>query len=480
MYALGTFHLGFTIHDEYKVMGLAPYGDPARFSGSFNDLVRLDPDGGVRILPTPEIMAALAEAARVPGGPIEQIHKDFAAALQKALERGLLHLVAHYGKELSQRKLCFAGGVAQNCSANGKLLLSDLFDDVFVQPVAYDAGCALGAALWAHSIERPAMPAHNVRMFDLQLGLPTARNDDLRKVLNRWEFAVDWTEADDIADTGAKLIADGAVIGWMQGRAEYGARALGNRSIIADPRPAENKDRINAMVKKREGFRPFAPSVIDEMLHEYFDVPKRVAALPFMVFVVPVREQYRQTLGAITHVDGTARVQSVARTTNEKYWRLIRAFGGRTGIPMVLNTSFNNNAEPIVNTPEDALNCFLSTDIDYLLIGDFLVRKRGDKHDALVAAGIRLNPRYALIYRPASSGRVQSLVIDQVNHGSEPVSHEVIRVLAAAARDQSSLRDAACKERISLSGEFQMELFNCWFRRVFWIEAPGAAGLGGI
>jgi carbamoyltransferase len=377
--SLGYFYLttiaflGYRIFDEYKVMGLAPYGDPDRYQDLFKAVYTLEPEGQYSL--NMERLRGLFEVVspRRPWEPITQVHQDIAAALQRSLEEIVFHVLRHYRQATGQRNLCLSGGVAHNCTLNGKILRSGLFDDVFVQPASHDAGCALGAALYvdAQEAERPVRP----RLPHVYWGTDIGPADEVEAELRRWEDFVDIERVPDPCAAAAELLAQGQVLGWVQGRSEFGPRALGNRSIVADPRPSENKDIINAMVKKREAFRPFAPSVLEERVHELFDLPVGTR-LPFMVFTVSVREDKRDLLGAITHVDGSARIQTVSRQTNERYWRLIDEFGRRTGVPVVLNTSFNNNAEPIVDSVRDAVVCFLTTRLHGLVAGDFVVRKR--------------------------------------------------------------------------------------------------------
>lgn len=370
--------LGYGRFDEYKVMGLAPYGDPGALEEMFRATYRLLPDGDYE-LESPATLAGLAARwgllrhARRKGDPFAQVHKDFAAGLQGALEDIVLHVLRHLREETGERKLCLAGGVAHNCAVNGKVLYSGLFDEVFVQPAAHDSGNALGAALAALGAEgaRP-LPGG---MRHAYLGSDIGGEREVLRELRAWEPLLSFERPESICDATARLLADGAVVGWVQGRSEFGPRALGNRSILADPRPAENRERINAMVKKRESYRPFAPSVREERVGDYFVVPPGRTGFPFMIFVLQVREEARDTLGAVTHVDGTARVQTVSRDTNPRYWELIRAFEEITGVPILLNTSFNNHAEPIVDSVRDAIGCFLTTGIDYLVVGDYLVRK---------------------------------------------------------------------------------------------------------
>jgi carbamoyltransferase len=396
-FSLGRFYIrairfiGYRQFDEYKVMGLAPYGDPARFSEVFAKSYQLEEDGKFGAWSPWLTDAQLHELTRVSGEPFLQIHKDWAAALQVALEDIVMHVVRHYQKVTGLRNLALAGGVAHNCTMNGKLLNSGLFDKVFIQPAAHDAGAALGAALQVYFKER-GEPIRATRLTHVYWGTDIGSPDEVGFVARKWGGLIDYSRAEDIVTRTADLLADGAVIGWVQGRSEFGPRALGNRSILADPRPAENRGRINAMIKKREAYRPFAPTVLEEEVSKYF-VAQGGETLSFMTFVVDVQPSKRELLGAITHVDGTARVQTVSKEQNPRYWSLIKAFGDRTGVPMLLNTSFNNNEEPIVDSVEDAIVCFLTTDLDYLMVGDYIMRKKGELSES-IGDLVPVLPRY--------------------------------------------------------------------------------------
>jgi|SRR5579859_5512423 len=371
--------LGYGRFDEYKVMGLAPYGNPEVYRALFETCYTLLPQGEYR-LQTEETWistfgrAGLLAHARRRGASFSQMHKDFAAALQATIETIIFHVLDHYRKQTGETHLCLAGGVAHNCTANGKVLYSGLFDRVFVQPAAHDAGGALGACLYAWYESDPEARAKRLKHLYWGGNIPTGPS--LVSVLDEWSDFVEYKPVPDIAATTAGLLANGAVVGWVQGRSEFGPRALGNRSILADPRPATNKARINDMVKKREAYRPFAPSVIEEKMGEFFVMPEQAHDFPFMIFVLDVQEHVRDLLGSITHTDGTARVQSVSRDTNSIYWKLLSEFGKLTGVPILLNTSFNNHAEPIVDSVAEAITCFITTGINYLVIGDYLVTKR--------------------------------------------------------------------------------------------------------
>jgi hypothetical protein len=223
-------------------------------------------------------------------------------------------------------------------------------------------------------------------------GSPLPAPYQIEQSLRRWEKFVEWSHSDQIARLAASSLADGSVIGWVQSRSEFGPRALGNRSILADPRPAENRDIVNGMIKQRESFRPFAPSVLAEKASDYFDIPEGYETLPFMLFLVPVRPEQRAKLGAITHVDGTARVHTVTKNANHKYWELIQHFGDLTGIYMLLNTSFNNSAEPIVESVEDAVIAFITTGLHYLVIDDYWIAKREISDDLLLDCSLAIAP----------------------------------------------------------------------------------------
>ncbi|MER8550305.1 carbamoyltransferase [Mesorhizobium sp. M0208] len=389
-------YLGYGLFDEYKVMGLAPYGDPAPYRELFEQFYELSANGGGYRVHLDRIGPALLRNIEVrrKGMPFTQQHRDVSASLQEALERIVFHILRHHREATGMKRLCLAGGVAHNCTMNGKLLYSGLFDDIFVQPASHDAGCALGAALIVSN--EMGRPAPCERLQEVYWGPDLGTERAVQQELNAWAGHLEVERSDDVASSAADWIANGAVIGWVQGRSEFGPRALGNRSILADPRPAANKDRINAMVKKREGYRPFAPSVLEEDASEFFDLPDGRHEFPFMNFVVRVRDSKRALLGAITHVDGTARLQTVSRNANPAYWEVINAFKKRTGTPILLNTSFNNNAEPIVDSVADAIATFLTTELDGLVVGPFLVKKRAATLQDWTALAVSLPPYVSL------------------------------------------------------------------------------------
>jgi carbamoyltransferase len=392
-------YLGFKkFGDEYKVMGLAAYGEPAHLE-EFRRIVRTNGGMGFslgleyfkhhRTGPemswsdsgkTPELGAMFSDhmaerlgPSRDPAAPVEKIHRDGAASLQARLEEVLFEMLRALHTRTGQKAVCLAGGVAFNCVANGKIFDQTPFEQIFVQPAAGDAGLAVGAAYFIH---------HQVlgqpRSFVMEHAYwgPGYSPEQVRAAVSASRLQAEGMAISELpeevaAKEAAKEIAAGKILGWFQGRAEWGPRALGNRSIVADPRRADMKDILNARIKHREMFRPFAPSVLAESTGEYFE---RSYPSPFMTQAYSVRSEKREVIPAPTHVDGTGRLQTVTQEANPRYWRLIKEFANLTGVPVVLNTSFNDN-EPIVCRPEEAIECFLRTKMDVLVLGDILVRK---------------------------------------------------------------------------------------------------------
>jgi carbamoyltransferase len=477
--------LGYQRFDEYKAMGLAPYGNPETYSRLFQEFYHLLPDGNFEIVDADTstlrlIEAGILDQARRKGETLTQVHKDLAATLQATLEEIVLHVLKHYAHETKQKNLCFAGGVAHNCSLNGRILYSGLFDKVFVQPAAHDAGGAIGSAISVFRDERASQQPH--KLEHLYFGTDIADlSETPGKTLSRWGQFLTFEKVDSVAQRTAQLLAEGSVVGWAQGRSEFGPRALGNRSILADPRPAFNKLLINKMVKKREAYRPFAPSVLEERLHEFFDVPPDRAEFPFMIFVLKVREQMRELLGAVTHVDGTARVQTVSRKDNPKYWELIHEFQKLTGIPILLNTSFNNNAEPIVDSVEDAIVCFLTTGLDYLVVGDYIAQKKetvaDDAFEALVPS---LPKSRKLVKRTGLGGsgqwesvyEIQGTMSNYFARRVVTVSPEVFAVLMAAdgTRTLATLFAETGATDAYRRAQVREEMENLWDKRIITLR----------
>jgi carbamoyltransferase len=389
LYSLVTLHLGFDFNsDEYKIMGLAPYGDPSRFRAFFDQTVRLTEDGSIHIpalrlnrtreareryTSTRQHLANYLGPERRPDEEILDVHRDIAASLQECLDRTMLHLCGHFAKRTGLRKLALAGGVALNCTANGHLMRSGLFDEIYIQAAAGDDGSALGAALHRASL---AQEIRNRRMPVPFLG-PAHRISFDESNLD----CVRYSSLEETCAAAARLIAQGRVIAWYRGRMEFGPRALGHRSILADPSGPEMRDRINAMVKMREAFRPFAPAVSIEQVDRWFEASPG-AAYPYMIATVDVRPEYRAELPAITHVNGSARVQTVSAADNPEFHALLRAVGRVTGREMVLNTSFNVKGQPIVNTPEEAIETFLRTGIEYLFLENIQICRSSTEREA--------------------------------------------------------------------------------------------------
>ncbi len=378
-YAAISQFLGFKPNSgEGKAMGLASYGTPV-YADEFRKMLRLTPDGFELNLsyfdfyverPTrySRKMVDLLGQPRAPESEITKRHEDLAASMQEVFEEAILHLARLAKEKTGAKVLCMSGGATLNCSANGKLLKTGLFDQYFFQPACSDAGAGLGAAQYVtHVME--GVPRGRPQLLLDYLG-PRHSMDEVRDTLDKG--GIRYLAPGDAWETAGRLLARGYLGSVFQGQAEFGPRALGNRSTVADPRPAEMKDRLNATVKFREGFRPFAPSIHAERSAEYFE---GCDFSPFMLRVHPTRPERLHEARSVTHVDGGARVQTVQREDNPRYWHLIDSFRKETGTPLVLNTSFNIRGEPIVNSPSDAVKCYLTTGMDFLVLEDVLLVK---------------------------------------------------------------------------------------------------------
>jgi carbamoyltransferase len=421
LYSAFTYYIGFKVNSgEYKLMGLAPYGNPdspqtKEFVDKIkSDLVDIREDGsillnmdyfdfatGLTMCHNKKWLKLFGIVRRNEESHLTQPYMNLALAIQQVTEEIVLKLAATAKKITGSRHLVLAGGVALNCVANGKLLQSNLFDDIWIQPAAGDAGGALGAALasWHIGLEKERETRLNDdAMQGAYLG-PEFNSRDILKICNKYnakfQFIADF---DEMAADVAKLISEGKIIGWFQGRMEYGPRALGNRSILGDPRNPEMQKKMNLKIKYREGFRPFAPSVLEEDIEKFFELDR---PSPYMLLVAPLKKERRKPVPSnyhelkllerlyhlrsdvpsITHIDFSARVQSVNKEVNPRYWKLINEFKKVTGYGVLVNTSFNVRGEPIVCTPDDAYRCFMRTEIDYLIIGNFMFAK--EKQEAL-------------------------------------------------------------------------------------------------
>ncbi len=422
LYSAITYYLGFEVNEgEYKVMGLAPYGEPTYSKALRDNVVSIGDDGALTLdlsyfgfLNSDKIINSKLDS--VLGGPprqkdsrVERRHMDIAASVQDVCNEAVDRAARYTKKETNCANLVMAGGVSLNCVANGLLQRTGLFDQIWVQPAAGDAGGSLGAALYvSHQVLKQSRPAagvdrqkgsllgHAFRHFEIEaflagIGAVYEKIDDEAKLLQEV----------------ARLLDEQNIIGWHQGRMEFGPRALGSRSILADARPRDTQRRVNLSIKYRESFRPFAPVVLKEKLHDWFDVPEGVDDSPYMLFIHPVSERVRcdikdaersllnsedlnerlsvprSQIPSVTHVDYTARIQTVDEERHGRLCRLLRAFESRTGCPVLVNTSFNVKGEPIVCSPEDALRCFLRTEIDVLVIEDYVLRKKDQPEEMI-------------------------------------------------------------------------------------------------
>ena len=391
-YTAFTQLLGFPHYgDEYKVMGLAPYGEPRYvdkvkevieftenglfklnlkyFRSAKSGIISYGPDHMPHVAPLySEILEEKFGKSRKKDEPLSQYHKDLAASVQRTTELLIFHLLEHLYKKTGLKKVCVAGGVAQNSVANGKITRNTPFAEVYIPSAGHDAGISMGAALYVynHVLDKPrAKPvwsAYTGSRFS---------NDEIEEYLKSRNIEYKKYSDEDLYERVSERLINAGVVGWFNGRAEFGPRALGARSIIADPRRTDAKDLLNSKIKRRESFRPFAPSILKEYVNEYFEVTDVV---PFMEKVFPVKKEKHSLIPAVTHADGTGRLQTVDKLTTPRYYNLIEAFRKKTGVPVLLNTSFNEN-EPIVNSPKDALECFLRTNMDMLVMENIVVER---------------------------------------------------------------------------------------------------------
>ncbi|HEY3641636.1 MAG TPA: carbamoyltransferase [Xanthobacteraceae bacterium] len=424
LYSAFTYYTGFRVNSgEYKVMGLAPYGTPRYAQLIYDNLIDLKPDGSFRLnleyfdyctgltMTNERFDRLFGAPARDPETLIEQRDMDIAASVQVVLEEAVLRLTRSLAAETGEENLCLAGGVALNCVANGKVLRDGKFRNIWIQPAAGDAGGALGAALAAYHIhagQARARPNAIDGMSGAYLG-PEFGPQEIEQGLCAVGARFTTLERSAMLDTAAAALADGQAVGWFQGRMEFGPRALGNRSILGDPRSPAMQKNLNLKVKYRESFRPFAPAVLRDQAAEWFELD---VDSPYMLLVAPVAKPHlrpmneaeaalfgidklnvaRSSIPAVTHVDYSARVQTVHRETNPAYYDLIRRFHQLTGCPLLVNTSFNVRSEPIVCTPADAFRCFMGTEIDMLVVGNCVLRKEQQDHRLKVDYKDRFEP----------------------------------------------------------------------------------------
>ena len=385
-YSAFTYFLGFKVNEgEYKLMGLSSFGEPKYYDLIMNNLIDVKKDGSIRLnmkyfaytydkVMTNEKFSNLFNCSvRKEDSEFKKIHFDIGASVQLVLEEILLKMVNHVYQETKLENLCLGGGVALNGVANNRILNEGPFKKIFIPPAPGDAGSAIGCALYAYynlfNKERIIENKSSITSQNIFSG-PSHSNDEILIFLKKYNIPYKKIPDDKLTKETAKIISEGNVVGWYQNRMEWGPRALGNRSILADPRREEMKDIVNEKIKHRERFRPFAPSILEEFVNEYFelDIPS-----PYMLLVSKVKKP--ELIPAVTHIDGTGRVQTVSKEVNSLYYDLISEFYKLTNIPVLLNTSMNVRGEPIVNTPEEAFSMILKTDMDYIIMGNYLIQR---------------------------------------------------------------------------------------------------------
>ena len=411
LYSAFTYYTGFRVNSgEYKIMGLAPYGKPKYKDLIYKYLIDVKDDGSFTMnmdyfnynvgltMTNRKFNKLFGGPPRIPESELTQKEMDLARSVQEVTEEIVIKIAKHVRKHTGMKYLCLAGGVALNCVSNGKLLRSGIFDDIYIQPAAGDAGGAIGCALiaWYQYLNNKRIAnGSSDTMNGAYLG-PQFSNEFIKAYLEENNYPYRELNDMELVDTVTDFIADEKVIGWFQGRMEFGPRALGNRTIIGDARSKNTQKTINLKIKYRESFRPFAPSIITEKISEYFDIDR---PSPYMLLVADVKENkriqmskkqksyfgleklnlVRSTIPAVTHVDYSARIQSVSKDTNSRYHMLIKTFNDKYDCPVIVNTSFNVRGEPIVCTPRDAFICFMRTEMDYLVLGNFILDKREQK-----------------------------------------------------------------------------------------------------
>ena len=415
LYSAFTYYLGFMVNSgEYKLMGLAPYGNPDDIQTQEfikqikTQIVSINADGsiklnmkyfrfhtGLKMINKRKWESLFGFSTRKPNYKVLQHHCNLAYAIQTVSEEIILNMAKEAKQLTGSKNLCLAGGVSLNCVANGKLLQSGLFDSLYIQPAAGDAGGAIGGALEAWRLLNDKNPKN---CMNNAFWGPEFKKDESLRLITKYNAVYEELDFEELNKRVANLIANGNVVGWFQGRMEFGPRALGNRSILADPRNQEMQKKLNLKIKHREGFRPFAPTVLAEFVNEYFDIETES---PYMLLVADVNKKYRyeipknykglnymeklytkrSEIQAITHVDFSARLQTVDKTQNERYYNLIDTFYKLTGCPILVNTSFNVRGEPIVCNPDDAYRCFMRTEMDFLVIGDLFFDKKNQPHN---------------------------------------------------------------------------------------------------
>ena len=420
LYSAFTYFLGFEVNSgEYKLMGLAPFGKPKYFDLIIKNLVDVKDDGSfilnqkffnysVGLTMTNDNFSKLFNIdKRDPQNEINKTHMDIAASIQRVLEYIILKICRHVKKVTNMKNLCLSGGVALNCVANYKIGLEKIFENIWVQPASGDAGSSIGAAmyLYYHILDKQRIIESNDKMKGCYLGNEYS-HEEILAALKKFNLNFSESSDNEISKFISKEISEGKVIGWFQGKSEFGPRALGSRSILADPRPIDMQKKLNLKIKFRESFRPFAPSILSDHQNNWFESFNQDSYMSFVSKTkdFELEEKYKfngfeslnnikSKIKAVTHLDGTARVQTVFKNLNTKFYNLIENFFKITGVPILINTSFNVRGEPIVETPDDAIKCFLGTEIDYLIIENFIISKKDQKKKLITA-------KYSLKFKP--------------------------------------------------------------------------------
>jgi len=386
-YSAFTYFLGFQVNEgEYKLMGLASYGEPKFYDKILDNLIDVKDDGSIhlnmkyfsftfdKVMTNKKFSDLFGIERRNENDEMSQLHYDIGASAQKVLEEIILKMTNFLYEKTKIKNLCLAGGVALNGVANYRILKESKFENIHIPPSPGDAGSAIGCAKYLyhayHGNERVIETISSNRISENVYVGPSHSNEQIKAFLEKNNISYELLDNEQLLKTTAKLISEGNVVGWFQGKMEWGPRALGNRSILADPRKKEMKDILNEKIKHRESFRPFAPSILEEFCSEYFDID---ITSPYMLFVAPIKKP--NLIPAVTHVDGTGRLQTVSKQSNPLYYNLINEFYKLTSVPVIINTSMNVKGEPIVNTPKEAFNMLQKTDMDYLILGNHMVKK---------------------------------------------------------------------------------------------------------
>ncbi|POH33135.1 hypothetical protein ATY31_11295 [Sinorhizobium americanum] len=505
-------------------MGLAPYGDSDLYFRFVSILYKFNPDGSydLNIARLGDLAYDLGIVGRAEPPTRKWERKiHFAAAVQQLLEVVVIDILSWWQAKLDLKNLCLAGEVAQNCVLNGAIANSKKFENIFVHPASHDAGAALGAAIYigkqrpsslynvmngvianakkfenvfVHSASHDAgaplgseiyigkqrTPAHDAPAvsFSPLLGPKLPQNDDIRREIKTWEGGLRIVECDDVFEAAAEKLAEGKIVGWARGRSEFGPSALGNRSILGDPRPRQNWQGINLAIKQRESFRPFGSAVLAEDFNDYFNPLPSNPNMEHMVFVTKVREEKRAELGAVTHVNGTGCVQVVTKSANPDFWKLISAFKERTGCPVLLNTSFNNQYEPIVQNVTDAVRTFLTTGLDYLFIENTMAEKSSEVRSLIATASLRLSD-VAWVEEITTVRQRRTVLRRAPSYTRELNNWQLARYLCESGSEFSLV--AHLVDGVSPKDRDQLieEIFLLWQERFIDVRPTKVARLGG-